>query len=60
MSSSTRPSCRIEFYRQDWKAWWLIILLSGYYVIDKDIARAYNTKSLCLLIGQILIDNVGR
>ena len=29
-----------------------------YYFIDKNIARAYNTKNLCLLIGQILIDNV--
>ena len=33
---------------------------SGYYVIDKDMAHAYNTKNLCLLIGQILIDNAGR
>jgi hypothetical protein len=37
--------------------------LSGYYVIDKGIDRAYNTKELYnprLLIGQIFIDNVGR
>ena len=32
--------------------------VSLYYFIDKNIARAYNTKNLCLLIGQILIDNV--
>ena len=34
--------------------------LSGCFVIDKDIARAYNSKNLCLLISQILTDNVGR
>ena len=34
--------------------------LSGCYFIDKDIARAYNSKNLCLLISQIFTDNVGR
>ena len=33
---------------------------SGYYVIDNGMARAYNTRNLYFLIGQILIDNVGR
>ena len=38
----------------------LSLKLSVYYVIDKDMACAYNTKNLYLLIGQILINNVGR
>ena len=33
---------------------------SGYYVIDNGMARAYNTRNLHFLIGQIPIDNAGR